>query len=152
MAQAAARKPKEHEDHIASAEITVDAAPEKVWSALTEPALVKEVMFGSDVSTDWKVGSPITWKGEWEGKPFEDKGKVLEVVPNKLLRTTHFSPLAGKPDKPENYHEVTYALTAVDGKTKVALTQTNNPTRDSAEHSEGNWKMMLDNLKKVAER
>ena len=153
MAQAAARKPEpKHEDHVAQAEITIDAPPEKVWRALTEPALLKDVMFGSEVTTDWKVGSPITWKGEWEGRPFEDKGKVVEFSPNKKLRMTHFSPLVGKPDKPENYHEVTYDLTETEGKTKVVCTQNNNPTRESAEHSEATWNMMLENLKKVAER
>jgi uncharacterized protein YndB with AHSA1/START domain len=154
MAQSAARRQQDHhQDHIAHAEIVIDAPPEKVWKALTDPALVKDVMFGSEVTTDWKVGSPITWTGEWEGKPFEDKGEVVAFEPGKRLKTTHFSPLTGKPDKPENYHEVTYDLTAQgEGKTKVVCTQTNNPTPESAEHSEANWKMMLENLKKVAER
>jgi uncharacterized protein YndB with AHSA1/START domain len=153
MAEAAARKEQPHEDHVARAEIVIDAPPGKVWKALTEPALVKEVMFGSEVTTDWKVGSPITWKGEWEGRPFEDKGKVLAFDAPTLLRTTHYSPTTGKPDTPENYHEVSYALTPEgEGRTKVVCTQTSNPTQDSAEHSEKNWKVMLENLKKVAER
>src|SRR5205807_9908914 len=53
---------------------------------------------------------PITWKGEWQGKTYEDKGTVLAVEPNKLLRITHWSPMGGSEDKPENYHTVTYEL------------------------------------------
>lgn len=109
-------------------------------------------MFGSDVKTDWKVGSPITWSGVWQGEPFEDKGRVVEFSPPTVLRTTHFSPLTGKPDIPENYHEVAYVLTPSGSGTRVALTQTNNPTPEAAAHSTGNWKIALANLKKVAER
>jgi hypothetical protein len=34
---------------------------------------------GADVETDGKPGSPITWKGEYQGKPYEDKGELVEA-------------------------------------------------------------------------
>ena len=69
--------------------VTIDAPRAKVWDALTNPEKVKGYMHGTNLSTDWKVGSPISWKGDWKGKSYEDKGKVLEVVPEKLLKNTH---------------------------------------------------------------
>ena len=95
---------------IATASIEIDSSADKVWHALTTPAEIKEYMFGSTVESEWKVGSPITFSGEFKGKPYEDKGEILEIEPSKRLSYSHFSPLAGKPDVPENYHTVSIDL------------------------------------------
>ena len=139
------------QDLVAKATITVNAPRAKVWKALVSPAAIKQYMFGADVRTDWKEGSPITWSGEWKGKQFQDKGKLLQVKPDRILQYTHFSPLAGQPDTPENYHTVTVELAEVAGKTQVTLTQDNNSTEAARKESEKNWKMMLAGLKKFAE-
>ena len=139
------------QDLIAKANVTIDAPPNEVWSALVNPASIKQYMFGADVRTDWKEGSPITWSGEWQGKRFQDKGKILQLKPGRVMQYTHFSPLAGLADTPENYHTVTIELADVGGKTKVTLTQDNNSTEDARKDSEKNWNMMLQGLKKVVE-
>jgi uncharacterized protein YndB with AHSA1/START domain len=136
---------------VAKASTTINAPASKVWEALTKPQLIKQYMFGSDVVTDWKVGSPIIYKGEWQGKPYEDKGMVLQVEPGKKLVSTHWSPLSGVPDSPENYHTLTYALSEHNGHTDVTLTQDNNASEGEKAESEQNWNMMLAGLKKVAE-
>ena len=137
--------------YTAVATAIVNAPASKVWEALTKPELIKRYMFGTDVISDWQVGSPITYRGEWEGKPFEDKGKVLEVEREKSLITTHWSPLSGVPDSPENYHTVAYQLSEKDGKTKITITQDKNASEEEKQHSEKNWAMMLDGLKKLLE-
>ncbi|HEY1530741.1 MAG TPA: SRPBCC domain-containing protein [Galbitalea sp.] len=136
---------------IATASVTIDADPERVWAALTDPALISRYMFGSTVTSDWTVGSTITYAGEYEGKSYEDHGEILEIDPPRTLRSTHFSPLSGQPDVPENYHELTYTLSAEGGSTKLQLTQDNNGSDEEAEHSAANWKQMLDGLKSVVE-
>src|SRR5438552_10635810 len=98
------------QDLVAKVSSTVEAPIDQVWQALITPETIKEYMFGAAVKSDWKVGSPIVWKGEWQGKPYEDKGKILQIEPRRRLSYSHFSPLAGKPDKPENYHTVTIEL------------------------------------------
>ena len=55
-------------DRIAKATTTVDAPVTKVWDAFVNPRIIKQYMFGTDVASDWKKGSPITWKGEFQGK------------------------------------------------------------------------------------
>ena len=139
-------------DFVAKASTTIEASAAEVWDALVDPAKIREYMFGTNVSSEWKEGGPISWKGEWEGKPYEDKGVILQMKPQCVLQYTHFSPMAGLPDKPENYHTVTIEL-AGDGAatTKVTLSQDNNPTEKAREHSEKNWSMMLDGLKKFIE-
>lgn len=138
--------------HVATARIEIDAPPERVWEALTEPEQVKEYMFGADVESDFRAGSPITWSGEWEGKPFTDKGEVIAAEPGRLLELTHYSPTSGKEDRPENYHRVRYELSEARGGTTVELSQDGNDTTEGAEHSAKTWQAMLDGLKQVAER
>jgi uncharacterized protein YndB with AHSA1/START domain len=140
-------------DHTikADATITIDAPKSKVWEALTQPQLIKQYLFGTEVTTDWQVGSPITYKGTWEGKPYEDKGKVLQIEPGKLLVSTFWSSLSGLPDAPENYKTVRYELSAEGSKTRLTVIQDNNASQEEASHSEQNWKMVLDGVKKLLE-
>ena len=136
---------------IAKATITINAPTSKVWDALTKPDLIKQYMFGTQVTTDWKVGSPITYKGEWNGKAYEDKGKVLQIEPGKLLVSTFWSSLSGLSDIPENYKTVSYELSAEGRGTNLTITQDNNDSQEEANHSEQNWKMVLEGIKKLLE-
>jgi uncharacterized protein YndB with AHSA1/START domain len=137
---------------IARATIQVDAPSAKVWDALVNPEAIKQYMFGTNVVTDWHVGSPILWEGVWQGKPYEDKGVILKLEPGRTLQYSHFSPLSGVPDKPENYHTVTIELSAAGDRTDVSLAQDNNASEIEREHSAQNWGMMLTALKKFVEQ
>ena len=137
---------------IAEASTTINAPAARVWEALTKPELIKQYLFGTDVISDWKVGSPIIYRGEWQGKPFEDKGKILEMEREKTLVSTHWSPLSGVPDTPENYHTVSYRLKENDGKTEVTINQDNNATEEEKEHSAQTWRQMLEGLKNLLEK
>jgi uncharacterized protein YndB with AHSA1/START domain len=138
---------------VAEISITINASVDAVWQALTDPEKVKVYMHGAQQETDWKVGSPVTWKGEWKGERYEDKGEVLAVDPGTLLRTTHWSPMGGTEDKPENYHTVTYELDAREASTILTLKQDNNATRSHADAmAENNWRPVLEGRKTVAEQ
>jgi uncharacterized protein YndB with AHSA1/START domain len=141
----------ETQDLIASAKQSINAPVEKVWNALIDPEAIKKYMFGTTVTSDWKEGSSITWEGEWQGKPYKDKGTILELTPPTRLKYSHFSPLSGLADSPENYHTVTIELTDQGNQTRVSLSQDNNPDEQSREHSEKNWSMMLTDMKKLLE-
>jgi uncharacterized protein YndB with AHSA1/START domain len=136
---------------FAIASILLHASPQRVWKALTDPEEIKKYLFGTTTKTDWKVGSPITYSGEWEGKHYEDKGTIIEVRPNEYLHTTYFSFMSGKEDKPENYANVMYKLTPAGNDTIMTIVQDNNADMKSRDHSESNWKMVLEGLKKVVE-
>ena len=138
-------------NHVAKAAVEIDASPDEVWTALTEPEQIKKYMFGSQVETTWQPGAPIVWKGEYEGKQYEDKGEIVELEPQRRLKMTHFSPLSGEEDVPENYHTVLYELEQDGQKTRVGLTQDNNSSEEAAEHSKGNWEKVLAGLKEVVE-
>lgn len=139
-------------DIIAKASVDIAAPAARVWDALVNPQLIKQYMFGTTVVSSWQPGSPITWKGEFKGKSYEDKGTILKVEPRRLLQYSHFSALSGLPDRPENHHTVTIELSESGPQTRVSLAQDNNATDEAREHSQKNWKAMLDGLKKLLEK
>ena len=137
----------------ATASTVVDADKPRVWAAITDPAEVKQWFFGTDLETTWQPGSSITWSGEYEGKPYEDKGEVVAVDEPNRLEVTHFSPLTGQDDTPENYHTLVYALDGDEEGTKVTITQDNNGDQAEADRNSETWGQMLEALKKhIADR
>ena len=136
---------------IAKAQVEINAPIARVWDALVNPEKIRQYMFGTTVVSDWKEGTGIVWKGEWQGRPYEDKGVILKLQPQRTLQYSHFSPLSGQPDVPENYHTVTVELSPKGAGTLVTLSQDNNSTAEEREHSEQNWQMMLGSLKNLLE-
>jgi uncharacterized protein YndB with AHSA1/START domain len=137
---------------IAKTSIQINAPVDIIWKALVTPGSIKQYMFGTNVVSDWREGAPIIWKGEWQGKAYEDKGVILQFIQGRILQYSHYSPLSGLQDRPENYHTVTIELNAEGVQTHVSLAQDNNATEDERIHSEKNWEMMLTSLKKFIEQ
>lgn len=131
----------------ATAQVDVAAAPQRLWVALTEPEQIAAYMGGSRVITTWKVGSPITWDGQYDGHSYQDKGQVLTYDEPRVLSVTHYSPVMGQPDQPENYHTLVYTLTATDDGTHLELTQDGCDSHKQAAQFSQNWQGMLDALK-----
>lgn len=139
-------------DIIGTTSISIHAPVAKVWEALTKPELIKQYFFGTDTVTDWKIGHPIIFKGEWQGKSYQDKGTILDIVPNKLISYKYWSSLSGTEDKPENYATITYRLSEEHDTTRIGITQENIPDEKTKAHSEENWKKVLEGLKSLVEK
>ena len=131
--------------------ITFKAPIAKVWDGLTNPAVVKQYFFGTNLRSGWQVGGPITFSGEWEGHTYEDGGIILDIDPPKLLKYTYWSSMSGTENKPENYNNITYELAEADGITTLVITQDGVKNQQAMEHSEQNWTMVFDGLKKIIE-
>jgi len=136
---------------IAEVSVSINAGKSKVWKALTTPELIKKYLMGTNVTSDWKEGSAITYQGEYNGKTYQDKGVIKTFEPEKVLQSTYWSSMGGKEDKPENYNLVTYKLSEAGDKTIVMLTQDNVQSEKEKEHVTQNWNMVLKKLKEVAE-
>lgn len=136
---------------VATATVRVDASPDEVWRAITDPALIAKYFFGAKVESDWHPGTPITWSGEYEGTEYHDHGTILEVLLRERLVHTHFSPLSGREDVPENYHTLTWSLEPDGDGTRLTLTQDNNHDYDEVDRNEKNWHEVLEGLKGVVE-
>lgn len=136
----------------ATSNINIKVKAEKVWEALTNPEMVKEYLFGTNVKSDWKKGSSITYSGTWEGKAYEDKGTIIDIIPQQLLVSTYWSSFSGLEDKPENYNTVTYRLNPKGDSTELTISQDNIKTEESRDHSQKNWGMVLEGMKKMLEQ
>jgi uncharacterized protein YndB with AHSA1/START domain len=138
--------------HTAISSVHLKASAERVWKALTDPEEIKVYLFGTTTTSDWKKGSSITYKGEWENQSYEDKGTIIEIKPNELLHTTYFSSISGMDDKPENYANVYYKIIPSENGVILTIVQDNNKDEKSRDHSESNWKSVLTTLKELVER
>ncbi|HRN58142.1 MAG TPA: SRPBCC domain-containing protein [Agriterribacter sp.] len=138
--------------------ITINAAPEKVWDALVNPEQTKKYMFGCETVSDWKTGSDLLWKGNYEGKEMVFvKGKILSLEPGNFLSYSTIDPNSGIADIPENYLTVTYTLTPQNGQTVLMVTQGDYATVGDGEKryretiGGGGWDPILTAIKKLVE-
>lgn len=126
--------------------IELKASTSEVWKMLTDPEEIKKYFFGTTAISKWKEGSSIVFKGEWEGKTYEDKGIIIELIPERKLKYTYWSSFSGTEDKEENYANVCYSLTPGERGTLLEITQDGIETEERKNESESNWKFVLDNM------
>ena len=131
--------------------IEIKAPASKVWEALTEPAIVKQYFFGTDLKSDWQQGSPITWEGEWNGDRYKDTGTILEIEPGIKVKYDYWSSMSGTEDIPENYIDITYELQEANGKTTLYITQEKIKTEEAKQHSEQNWQLVFGKMQELIE-
>ncbi len=139
--------------------ITINAPAVKVWNALVNPEQTKKYMFGCETVSDWQPGSPLLWKGSYEGKEMVFvKGIVLEIHPPTFLKYTVIDPNAAMEDIPANYLNITYLLVEHAGKTTLTVIQDGFETaadgekryKDTYNNGEG-WNPILVQIKNLVE-
>jgi uncharacterized protein YndB with AHSA1/START domain len=138
-------------DLTSTNEITIDAPIDEVWTAITTPDLIKRWFLGVDTETTWEVGAPIVHRGQYQGKPYEDRGVVVRFEPPHVLVHTHWSEVSGHPDAPEHQQQVTWSLAERGRGTELTITERNLPSLDGKELSERTWDLVLRNLKGLLE-
>jgi uncharacterized protein YndB with AHSA1/START domain len=132
--------------------VIIKATANEVWRALTDPDLISKYFFNVKMIGKWKEGNTIIYYGEWQGKKFGSKAKVLEVRDQKILKYSYWSDLSGTQDLPENYHIITYELKPIDGNTELTMTEENLADEKMKERSAMLWMQVFENMKKLVER
>lgn len=136
-----------------SKEILINANPERVWEALTNPLLISQYLFGAQTITDWQVGSKILFKIKFEDSEFFDKGFVIENVPNETLKYKYWSGFCGLEDKPENYSIVSYDIGKIgNNESKLRWTQKGFADEQSRTNSENSLSNILEQIKQITEK
>jgi uncharacterized protein YndB with AHSA1/START domain len=138
-------------DITTSHHIQIDAPPERVWEALTTPDQISKWFFGVETESDWQVGSAIVHRGEYQGRPYEDRGEIVEFDPPHRFVHTHWSPVSGKPDTPEHAQRVTWTLEPSDGGTALTVDEVNLPSEQARAVSDQSWPQALDALRQLVE-
>jgi uncharacterized protein YndB with AHSA1/START domain len=139
---------------VAHVSVTIDAPRAKVWDALVDREMIERYMYMSSITSDWREGSPILWKSEWQGKSLEVRGTVLRVDPQRALEYSYSRPIfpsARRAEPAGSYYRVAIELFDEGAGTRIELTQDNNTSRKELEHSEGGWRLTLHNLQWLLE-
>ena len=134
-----------------TASLDIQAPLASVWDAITNPEIVKQYFFGTNLVTDWKVGSPLFFRGEWQGKSYEDKGTVLSFEPMKSLSYNYWSGFSGLEDTPALRQIIRYDLEPILDGVRITIRQSNVDTQERADHSATNWCSVLEALKHLLE-
>ena len=123
-----------------------------LWEVLTQSQYTKKYMFNCSVETDWKVGSSITWQGEYQGYKAFQKGEVLDYKLQELIKYSTFDPNSGLEDKEENYIHVTYELSKKGDHVELQITnETFDGSEERMEHINAGWEMVMMKIKEVTE-
>jgi uncharacterized protein YndB with AHSA1/START domain len=137
---------------ILTTSININASIDKVWFALTDKETIKKYFWGTETNTDWKVGSPISFTGTWEGTAYEDKGFILQIEKEKIFKHSYWSSFWGTDYNPDDFSIITYELIKNRNQTDLTVTQQGFKDEQSRDHSVSNWKGVLDNIKNLLEK
>ena len=138
-------------DITTSHRVQIPAPPDRVWEALTTPDQIKRWFFGVDTESDWEVGSSLVHRGEYEGRPYEDKGEIVELDPPHRFVHTHWSPMSGEPDPEDHHQRVTWTLESSGGGTLLTVEEDNLPSEDAKAISDQSWPTALESLRSLFE-
>ncbi|ANN67547.1 SRPBCC family protein [Bordetella bronchialis] len=127
----------------------IRTTPEKLWSALTDPAFMEQYWFGMHCESAWTAGSPWTLLSS-DGRVF-DAGEIVEADPPRRLAIrwqNEFRPEL----KAEGPSLCTMELEAVEDAVKLSITHTieRDPSR-LIEAVSGGWPKVISNLKSLLE-
>ena len=136
----------------ASNSIIINANAAAIWEVLTNPEKIKIYLYGTEALTDWKVGSAITFQGEFNGQQYKDKGNVLENNRPNILKYNYWSGFSGLDDKPVNYSLVTYKIDVLDdNECNFTWLQEGFANEDGKCHTEEGLASMLQQIKQLVE-
>jgi uncharacterized protein YndB with AHSA1/START domain/DNA-binding transcriptional ArsR family regulator len=123
-------------------EIYIRTTPERLWEAITDPAIRSKYNFGAGVESDWTPGSRYKMAA---GDFALGEGENLEVDPPRRLVQT-MTALWSDDVKAEGTSRVTWQIEPIEDSCR--LTVTHDQLREGAnDELYGGWPMILSGLK-----
>ena len=133
--------------------VEINATPAEVWKAMTDPEITKRWVMGLEVSSDWKAGSPIIWRGISNGREIIHKGQVLKIEPGRFLQISDFGLETGLEDLDVNYTRITYELSVKSERTVLTVTEDRfNGDENRYKDAESFWSKVLPGIKAIVEQ
>ncbi|MGH9572843.1 MAG: SRPBCC family protein [Candidatus Acidiferrales bacterium] len=129
--------------------IFIRTTPEKLWSALTDPAQMKKYWFGMHIESEWKKGAE--WQMLFPDGKIGDTGEILEFDRPKRMRLkwrNEFRPEL----KAEGVSLCTMELEPVGATVRLTITHMiEYPDSKFIQAVSGGWPKILSNLKSLLE-
>ena len=109
-------------DIMVTRSVLLNATPERVWEALTHPGMTKQYFYNCEVNCEWQPGSTLKWTGNYQGRDLKAEGKIIDIVPGKLIKYSGFDRLVeGDMSRQGDIH-ITHEIIPHGGKTKLLTT------------------------------
>ncbi len=131
----------------------IRTTPERLWSALTTPAFMRQYWFGMHCESDWKPGSP--WKLVFPDGRVADIGEIVEADPPKRLvikwRNEWKAEMKAEGDSHCTF-EIETVPQASPQAVKLSIIHTmERPDSKFIQAVSGGWPRILSNLKSLLE-
>lgn len=134
-------------------EINIKAPASRVWKVLTDAACMSQWLSDSalEIKSDWKIGSTITFSGKLNGIVHNDRGTILELDPEKILRYNYWTRISRLPDEAQNRTIICFELSPSHTGTLLKLTHSNLVALAAYEHANFYWNATQDMIRIMAE-
>jgi uncharacterized protein YndB with AHSA1/START domain/DNA-binding transcriptional ArsR family regulator len=130
-------------------EIYIRATPERIWQAITDPALVQRYYFNSVIESDFRAGSPLIYKQADTGR-LDIEGEVVEAVPPRKL--VHTMAVRWDPELHDEPTRVTWEITPMGEACLLSVTHDGFASEtETYRQTKGGWPMILSGLKTLVE-
>jgi uncharacterized protein YndB with AHSA1/START domain len=129
------------------AQIDIQASPEEVWQALTDPKRTQTYYYGTEILSDWQPGS--RWTSQ-SGDKLYLEGELIEVdPPQRIVQTFHVT--GDEPAAADAPSRVTWEVSSLgDGLTRVRVVH-EGMGQDTRDYTDGGWEFILAGLKHLLE-
>ena len=131
---------------VATVSLTIDAPRASVWAALVDGAAITRYMFVTEVESEWRVGAPIRWKGEFGDRLLDIAGLIRRIENGRTLGYSYVDPITG------GERRVSIELSDEVPETRITVVQEGHARDVERAHAEGGWRLTLNNLKWLLER
>jgi uncharacterized protein YndB with AHSA1/START domain len=131
---------------IARVSLRIESPRSRVWRALVDPTDITRYMPATDVQSDWREGSTITWRSEIGVRPRDVQGVILRLEPERVFEYRYVNPYS------RATHRVTIELSDDGEGTRIALAEDGQKNERELAHGEGGWRLALNNLRALLER
>ncbi len=125
-------------------EIYIRTTPERLWEAITDPAIRQKYHFGASVESDWGTGSPYRLGHSAADRPLMEGENLVVDPPRRLVQTMRA--LWGPEAEQSGTSRVTWEIEPVGDSCRLMVIHDQLP-EDAPSELYGGWPMILSGLK-----
>ena len=125
-------------------EIYIRTTPERLWEAITDPAIRAKYHFGAGVESDWTPGSPYALRHPHSDGPLVEGENLVVEPPRRLVQSMHA--VWGEDAARAGTSRVTWEIEPVGDSCRLIVTH-DQLSENAPEELYGGWPMILSGLK-----
>ena len=125
-------------------EIYIRTTPERLWAAITDPAIRAKYQFGAGMESDWTAGSSYQLKHPEGERPLAEGENLVVEAPRRLVQSMHT--LWSQDAERAGTTRVSWDIEPVGDSCRLTVTH-DQLSEDAPAELYGGWPMILSGLK-----